>query len=736
MGTTIGIIGLFVAIALLVVLAFKGHSVIIAAPIAALIAVLFSYGLKGHFMASYTITYMSGFANYAKNYFPIYLFGAVFAKLMDISGNAQSIAQFCTLKLGKSRAVLSVVLTCAILTYGGVSLFVVAFVMLPVAIAVFRAADIPKRLIPGAIALGAFTFTMTALPGSPQVQNTIPMTYFGTDSWAAPVLGIIATVIMFGGGMAWLSYRTNKAKKAGEGYGNYQDKIVSDNKEVPGIGLAFAPILIILVVNLVLSKMVYPNVDGSYLEESFNSTLAANSGTWSVLLGMLVAILFIAAVNFSKLKDGLKDNLKKLYFKFLIPSLGSAMVMSIYTLTDAIVIGKGVGADALAALSITTPLLCILMSTGILFGVGGSVQMSVHRGSGNHQKSNRYFTISFFLITAVTTLLWLIYATCMPKLLHLMGANDTLFPYAMSYMRYINIFLPVAVFSNYVAIFIRADNDPNRAMAGVLLGGVVNIALDIIFVFPMHMGMGGAAFASVLGMTIQVIVGGSHFFSRKNGLHFIRPIHTIPSIRHIIVGGIPSFFNEFANGFIVLLFNIQILKYCGENALSIYSVISNCVILFNSLFTGVGQSIQPVISTNYGAGNGVRIKGIKKMAYTTILIMGAIFSLSGILFPTAVCRIFIKMNPTLTDIANLGIRTYFFAFLPFGINLLTSYYLQAILRSAQSLCISLLRNIILSSICILVFPLCLGASSLWFVMPIVEVVVLFVSLGYLKSKSI
>lgn len=187
--------------------------------------------------------------------------------------------------------------------------------------------------------------------------------------------------------------------------------------------------------------------------------------------------------------DLLKDNLKKLYFKFLIPSLGSAMVMSIYTLTDAIVIGKGVGADALAALSITTPLLCILMSTGILFGVGGSVQMSVHRGSGNHQKSNRYFTISFFLITAVTTLLWLIYATCMPKLLHLMGANDTLFPYAMSYMRYINIFLPVAVFSNYVAIFIRADNDPNRAMAGVLLGGVVNIALDIIFVFPMHMGM-------------------------------------------------------------------------------------------------------------------------------------------------------------------------------------------------------------------------------------------------------
>ena len=370
MGTTIGIIGLFVAIALLVVLAFKGHSVIIAAPIAALIEVLFSYGLKGHFMASYTITYMSGFANYAKNYFPIYLFGAVFAKLMDISGNAQSIAQFCTLKLGKSRAVLSVVLTCAILTYGGVSLFVVAFVMLPVAIAVFRAADIPKRLIPGAIALGAFTFTMTALPGSPQVQNTIPMTYFGTDSWAAPVLGIIATVIMFGGGMAWLSYRTNKAKKAGEGYGNYQDEIVSDNKEVPGIGLAFAPILIILVVNLVLSKMVYPNVDGSYLEESFNSTLAANSGTWSVLLGMLVAILFIAAVNFSKLKDGLKDNLKKAANESLAPLINSCAVVGFGSVTKSLAIFGIIQAFALGISS--NALLSEVLSINILCGMTAS----------------------------------------------------------------------------------------------------------------------------------------------------------------------------------------------------------------------------------------------------------------------------------------------------------------------------------------------------------------------------
>ena len=431
--------------------------------------------------------------------------------------------------------------------------------------------------------------------------------------------------------------------------------------------------------------------------------------------------------------DLLKDNLKKLYFRFLIPSLGSAMVMSIYTLTDAIVIGKGVGSDALAALSITTPLLCILMSTGILFGVGGSVQMSVHRGSGNSVKANQIFTLSLILISCITLILWLLYGTGMSGLLHLMGANETLFPYAMSYMHYINIFLPVAVFSNFIAIFIRADGDPNRAMAGVLAGGVVNIVLDIVMVFPLQMGIGGAALASVIGMTIQVIVGGTHFLSKKNGLKPASPEKWLAGMKNIMVSGIPSFFNEFANGFIVMLFNIQILKYCGENALSIYSVISNCVILFNSLFTGVGQSVQPIISTNYGAGNTERIKAIKKMAYITVIIMGAVFSLSGILFPVTVCKVFIKMDPTLSAIAGYGVRGYFFAFLPFGINLLTSYYLQAILSSRKSLCISLLRNIILSSVCILIFPLFAGANSLWFVMPAVEVIVLCLCLYFLRT---
>ncbi len=428
--------------------------------------------------------------------------------------------------------------------------------------------------------------------------------------------------------------------------------------------------------------------------------------------------------------DLLKDDLKKLYMRFLIPSLGSAMVMSIYTLTDAIVIGKGVGADALAALSITTPLLCILMATGILFGVGGSVPMSVHRGTGNYDKANRFFTLSFAVLAFTAIVLWIVYGFGISTLLRLMGANDILYPYAMSYMKYINMFLPVAVFSNFIAIFVRADGDPNRAMLGVLLGGAVNIVLDIVFVFPLHMGIGGAALASVLGMIIQVIVGTSHFMSRTNKLKFIKPRHVISSVGHIIGNGVPSFFNEFANGFIVLLFNIQILKYCGGSALSVYSVISNCVILFNSLFTGVGQSIQPIVATNYGAGIWDRIKKVRKMSFFTIIMMGIAFSLSGILFPETVCSVFMDMNEKMNLIAQRGVRTYFIAILPMGINLLTSYYLQSILSVRKSLCISLLRNVVLSGMAIIIFPMIFGGNGLWMVMPVVERVVLLFSIKF------
>ncbi len=211
-----GLLGILLALGLLIWLAFRGWSVLLLAPAAALLAA----AVAGEpLLAHWTQTFMGGAARFLAQFFPLFLLGALFGKLMEDSGSVSAIASLMTARLGPRRAVLAVVLAGALVTYGGVSLFVAFFVLAPMAQALFRAADIPDRLMPAAIALGTSTFTMSALPGTPAIQNAIPMPFFGTTPFAAPGLGIIAAAIMLGFGLWWLRRAEAAARRAGEGYG-------------------------------------------------------------------------------------------------------------------------------------------------------------------------------------------------------------------------------------------------------------------------------------------------------------------------------------------------------------------------------------------------------------------------------------------------------------------------------------------------------------------------------------
>ena len=209
------------ALVFLMLVAYRGYSVILFAPIAALGAVFLTE--PSLVPPMFSDVFMEKMVGFVKNYFPVFMLGAVFGKVIELSGFSKSIVSAVIGVLGKGRAVLSIVVVCAILTYGGVSLFVVAFAVYPNAKSLFREANIPKRLLPGAIACGSFTFTMTALPGTPAIQNAIPTAYFGTTTFAAPGLGIIGGIIMFAGGLGWLHWRAASARAAGEGYGPHLD---------------------------------------------------------------------------------------------------------------------------------------------------------------------------------------------------------------------------------------------------------------------------------------------------------------------------------------------------------------------------------------------------------------------------------------------------------------------------------------------------------------------------------
>jgi H+/gluconate symporter-like permease len=213
----VGLLGILIGLGLLIWLAFKGWSVLLLAPLAAMAAALFS---REPLLAHWTQTFMRSAAGFLAQFFPLFLLGALFGKLMEDSGSVTAIADFMTRKLGATRAILAVVLGGAVVTYGGVSLFVAFFVIAPMAQNLFRSAGVPRRLMPAAIMLGTSTFTMSAMPGTPSIQNTIPMPFFGTTPFAAPGLGLIASAIMLAFGLWWLQREETAAKRKGEGFGD------------------------------------------------------------------------------------------------------------------------------------------------------------------------------------------------------------------------------------------------------------------------------------------------------------------------------------------------------------------------------------------------------------------------------------------------------------------------------------------------------------------------------------
>jgi H+/gluconate symporter-like permease len=301
----VGILGIFASLALLIYLAERGWNVIFVAPICATVAILFNWG-DLPVLGSYTQIYMPALGSYFATYFPLFLLGAVFGKLMDESGSARAIAHRIVGWVGPKRAILAVVLACALLTYGGVSLFVVAFSVYPIAASLFREAGIPKRLIPAAIGLGSFTFTMVALPGTPAIQNAIPIPFFKTSIYAAPGMGLVAAVFMFASGMAWLNRRAQAAARRGEGYGDHaEDHPAIDTRNLPGFAVALTPILLVIALNFLLSKFVIPAFDHSYLATAKfkNVDLKKVLAIWAIVGAMATAIVAIVLMNRRRIAD-------------------------------------------------------------------------------------------------------------------------------------------------------------------------------------------------------------------------------------------------------------------------------------------------------------------------------------------------------------------------------------------------------------------------------------------------
>lgn len=287
------VLGILAALILLTFIAYRGLSVILFAPLCALLAAI-TAGLP--ILPTYTELYMIKAVGYVKNFFPVFLLGAVFGKVMEESGCARSIARLFADKLGSRHAIVAVSLSTALMTYGGVSMFVVPFAVYPFAYVLFKEGDIPRRLIPASIALGSFCFSMTAMPGSPQIQNMIPANYFKTTLYAAPVFGTVGAAMMCICGLWWLTYRKNKLMAAGEGFGRLDSRAMSEQDA--GVGdinpyLAMLPLLTVLLLNIALT-LYFRTLDVAIMAATKELPLANTSvpvANWAVITSLVVGIL-------------------------------------------------------------------------------------------------------------------------------------------------------------------------------------------------------------------------------------------------------------------------------------------------------------------------------------------------------------------------------------------------------------------------------------------------------------
>jgi H+/gluconate symporter-like permease len=373
-------------------LAYRGWSVLMVAPVAALLAAAVS---REPLLAHWTQTFMGGAGRFVTQWFPMFLLGGLFGKLMDDSSSIKSIARFLTERLGTDRTMLAVVLASAVVTYGGVSVFVAFFVLVPMAKQMFQAANLPRRLMPATIGLGAFTFTMSAMPGTPSVNNAIPMPYFGTTSFAAPGLGIIASIIIFVIGMWWLRRAEAAARRAGEGYGAVSEvsAVVGEKIRVqaaaagdfdpaeiqhgehsasqPPVFVAVLPLVVVICTNFLMSLVVLPRLDFSFLAEEVwgGTTIGAVAGVWSVVIALAAASMTVILLNYSRI-PALRESLDAGAVSSVLPILTIASLVGFGAVVAALPAFADVR-DALLSIG-GGPLISLTVAVNVLAGLTGT----------------------------------------------------------------------------------------------------------------------------------------------------------------------------------------------------------------------------------------------------------------------------------------------------------------------------------------------------------------------------
>lgn len=409
----------------------------------------------------------------------------------------------------------------------------------------------------------------------------------------------------------------------------------------------------------------------------------------------------------------LNGNIKKIFYKYLVNSVLGMLSVSLCILVDTMFIGQGIGSEGLAALNICIPLFNLFNGIGLLFGMGGATLLSISIGKDDIDESRAIFSQTLIVAIIVSISISILGAIFKESIGYLLGANENTIYMVTQYLSGVLFLSFTYILSQMFSSFVRNDNNPKLSMIATTTGGLLNIVLDYIFIFEFNLGMKGAALATSLSSLVNLMIVSTHFISKKNTLRLVKFKFNLNRMLRIFFIGTPSFIIELSSGIIIFVFNLALLKMIGNIGVSSYSIIANVALVVAAIFTGVAQAIQPIISINYGANKYDRVEKVKKMALIVALIIGGIFYLSGLLFPTLIVRIFTSENGKIVDITVNAIRYYFIAFLIMGLNIVMGSYYQSREYTIVSNIISISRGIVFLIIGIFILPRIFDVDGIW-----------------------
>lgn len=477
-----------------------------------------------------------------------------------------------------------------------------------------------------------------------------------------------------------------------------------------------------------LHKEVYQKISEQYSSEELETFSKVLNSYSDMVLGIShEKYRMKLEKKMDKSLDFENEKIPVLFRKLCLPTVLSMVVSAFYIIVDGIFVGRGIGGDALAAINIVVPIFTVFTGTGLMMGIGASVISALELSKKNFDRANQVLSITAIILVltmiGVTTILLLFNTT----VCRLLGASDAILSLSRDYLGVMMVYSPFFTMAIFLPFFVRLNGAPQLAMASTIFGSLLNIVLDYLFIFTFGMGIRGAALATGIGNIVSVVVLMIFMLKKERSVHFVRPVMELRCIGQVIKIGFSAMLAELCISFSTIAYNLALMKGYGEDAVTAYSILNYIHPLMLLVFIGVGQSIQPIISYNYGLGRMDRVLETLKISVCTTFVLGVMAFIGSYFINESIVLLFLGERSLAFDLAVEGLPLFFANYFFLGVNMVFVTYYQSITQSGKATILTISRGAVFVLVAVLVLPVFWGISGIWLTLSAAELAGIFIA---------